>query len=143
MHVAEAPAHDGVRCCRMAEHRPIGARNIAALDCLVPKPAQRALILGLGELLDCSIVAVVERLLDKFSAALRPSGERHALLVQVMVAGAFGATNAELDQQAANLRARKAGADDRAMHAGMHVPDRRALLGHWRHESTGGLVLGP
>src|SRR3984893_18909456 len=126
----------------MAEHRPIGARTIAALDALAPKPAQRTLILGLGELLDCGVVAVVERLLDKFSAALRLSGERHGLLVQVMVAGAFGAMNAELDQQAANLGARKAGTDDRAMHAGMHVPDRRALLGHRRRESTGGLVLG-
>src|SRR5262252_10197831 len=128
MHVAEGFSHHSVACHWMAQHRPIGAGNIAAPDGLVPKPVQRDFIPGLGELPDRSIVAPVKRLLDEFSAALRPSGERHALFMQVMVAGAFGAMSTELDQKTTNLGVRKAGADDRAMHAGMHIPDRRALL---------------
>ena len=92
---------------------------------------------GLGELLDRRFVAAVERLLDQLAAALRPAGQRHALLVQVVVAGGVGAGNAELDHQPAQFRARKAGADDRAMHAVVHVVDRRAPLGDRRHEFTG------
>src|SRR5262249_55812137 len=134
MHVAERLAHDGIGCRRVAEQRPIGTGNIAAPDRLLPKPVQRFLILGLGELLDGSVVAPVQRLLYKFSATLWLSCERHTLLVQVMVAGALGAINPELDQQAANLRARKTGTNDRAMYARMHIPDCRALLGNRLHE---------
>ena len=113
----------------MAEHGPIGARNVAPLDGFVPQPEQRGLVLGLGELLDGGLVTVVERLLDELAAALRPPGERNTLLVQVVIGRGFCAGNAKLDEQAADLPAGQAGADDRTMHAVMHVPDRGAPLG--------------
>ena len=87
-------------------------------------------------------MAAVERLLDQLGAALRPGGERDALLVQVVVAGGVGAVDAELDHQPAQLRARQAGADDRAVHAVVHVPDRRASLRDRRRELAGGASPG-
>src|SRR5262252_10032318 len=60
MHVAEGFSHHSVACHWMAQHRPIGAGNIAAPDGLVPKPVQRDFIPGLGELPDRSIVAPVK-----------------------------------------------------------------------------------
>ena len=95
-----------------------------------------------GELLDRRFVAAVERLLDQLAAAMRPAGQCHALLVQIVVAGAVGAVDAELDHQPAQFRARKAGADDRAMHAVVHVVDRRAPLGDGRREFTGRRFAG-
>jgi glucose/arabinose dehydrogenase len=71
---------------------------------------------------------------DLLAAALRAGCDRHALLVQVMIVGALGAVDAELDHQPAQFRAGKAGADDRAMDAGMHVPDRGAPGGGGRNE---------
>ena len=137
VHVAERPAHDRVGRGGMAQRRPIGAGNVAALDRVVPQRAERRFVLRLGELLDRTLVTAVERLLDQLGAALRPRREGDALLVQVVIAGGLGTGDAELDHQPAQLRARQAGADDRAVHAVMHVPDRGAALRDRRDERVG------
>ena len=95
----------------------------------VPKLAQRAFVLGSGELLDRGLVAMVKGLLNKLAAALRLASEGDALLVQVMVIGALCAVDAEFDQQPTYFGVRKTGTNNRAMDAVMHVPDRRAPLG--------------
>ena len=117
VHVAERPAHERIGRGGMTQRRPIGAGNVAALDRVVPQCAERRFVLRLGELLDRAFVAAVERLLDQLGAALRPRREGDALLVQIVVARGLGTGDAELDHQAAQLRARQAGADDRAVHA--------------------------
>src|SRR5262252_9062546 len=53
-----------------------------------------------------------------------------------MVVGALRPVDTELDQQPAYFCVGKAGAYDRAMHAVMHVPDRRAPFGGRRGESS-------
>src|SRR5262245_63222811 len=52
VHVSERLLHDRVGRDRMAQHSPIGARDVAALDRLRPHPAQRLFVLGPRELLD-------------------------------------------------------------------------------------------
>jgi hypothetical protein len=63
-------------------------------------------ILGLGELPDRGRVAMVESLLNKPAAALWLAGEGHTLLMQIMIGGAVGSVDAELDQQSGRIRRR-------------------------------------
>src|SRR5258707_10900048 len=88
-------------------------------------------------------MAPVQRFLDELAASLRLTCKRNTLLVQIMIAGAFGAMHAKLDQQAAYFSRRKTGADDRAMHAVMHVPDCRAPARSGRHERVARRFAGP
>jgi hypothetical protein len=48
MHVPERTAHDLLGRGRMAQHRPIGARNFAALEGVLPTPQERILVCELG-----------------------------------------------------------------------------------------------
>ncbi|HWN50366.1 MAG TPA: hypothetical protein VNO18_11180 [Xanthobacteraceae bacterium] len=109
MNIAEGLSHDGIGCRRMAEYGPIGSRNIATLDCVVPKLAQRTFVFSLCELLNRGLMAPVKRFLDELSATLRLTCERNTLLAQIMIAGAFGAMHAKLDQQPTYFTARKTG----------------------------------
>ena len=97
VHVAERFLHDGVGGRRVAEHGPIGARNIAALQRVFPELPQPVFVLRLRKLLDRSLMGPVERFLHELAAALRLARKRNALLVQIMLAGAFGAMHAKLD----------------------------------------------
>src|SRR5262245_19421302 len=49
VHVAERLLHERIGRDRMAQHGPIGARDVAALDQLLPHPAQRLFVLGTRE----------------------------------------------------------------------------------------------
>jgi hypothetical protein len=59
--------------------------------------------------------------------------------MQIMIVGALGSGETELDQQAAHFCVRKASTDDRAMDAVMHVPDYRTPFGDRRGEDSSGL----
>jgi hypothetical protein len=111
VHVAERLTHDGVGRRRMAQHRPIGAGNVAALDGVFPQPAQRILFPRRSKLLDRRFVAAVERLLDQLAAAMPGRVFSHPPLVQIVVAAACRRRGRELDHQPAQFRALKAGAD--------------------------------
>src|SRR5258708_7681446 len=88
-------------------------------------------------------MAPVQCLLYELAASLHLTCKRNTLLVQIMITGAFGAMHAKLDQQAADFSRRKAGADDRAMHGVMHVPDCRAPARSRRHERLARRFAGP
>ena len=122
----------------MAQHRPIGTGDVAALHRVVPHYAQRGLVLRLCELLDRRLVPPVERLLDQLAATVRPSGKRYPLLVQVVVAGSVSAVDAKLGHQPPQFPARKAGTNDGAMHTVMHIPDRCPPFGGRRREFADG-----
>jgi hypothetical protein len=97
---------------------------------------------SLGELLDRCLMTPVESLLDQLAATVRAPGKRYPLLVQVVVSGSVSAVDSELDHQPPQFRAGKAGANDRAMHAVMHVPDRGPTLSSGRGEFADGRFGG-
>ena len=75
VHVAKCRLHHLVAGVGMGQHRPVGARNVAAADGLFPKHADCRVVLGLGEPVERDLVAPVERLLQKLAALLRPVGQ--------------------------------------------------------------------
>jgi hypothetical protein len=62
VHVAERTPHDRIGRDGMAQHRPIGAGYVAALQRVVPQCVERRFVFCFGELLDRVLVAAVERL---------------------------------------------------------------------------------
>ena len=105
------------RLTASSHNAPSAASSLALANCLIALSWRRSSAFWIS-----------------LAAALRPRGEGDALLVQVVVVGGLGAGDAELDHQAAQLGARQAGADDRAVHARVHVPDRGAALRGRRDE---------
>ena len=78
MHLAKDVADQGWRASRMAHQRPIGARNVAAVEAIAPDRAQFLLVRMAGNALDARLMALVERLVEELGRLVPLAGKTHA-----------------------------------------------------------------
>ena len=122
VHVAERLAHQGRRGGRMRQRRPIGAWDIAAPHGIPPQGADAVGGVGLGELIDGKVVALVQRLVQQFARSIVAAGQGDGGAVQFVV-GAVPRRQLQLLHNLPQIAGGQAGADDRAMQVGVEFPE--------------------
>ena len=113
----------------VAQHRPIGAGDVAALQRLLPQRPHLRRIPSLGEALDRGLVPLVEQLVQQLAGDLLLPRGPHRPAVQRVLGGGARIRVVQLGEELPQVAGRQAGADHRAMQVGRQLPDPVAALG--------------
>jgi hypothetical protein len=111
----------------MCQHRPIGARNVAALHRVVPECRDRGSVLRLGALIERHLVTAIERLLKMLGARPGTADQLDPKLMDTVIVGRLRTIDIEPQQDRAQLCRGQASADDGTVQAMMEIPDPRSL----------------
>ena len=85
MNVAKNLTHQVFRRQRMRQHRPVGPRDIRALNRTCPKIAQVFDVARLSELADRRSMAAIQGLLQQLGGMIPAPGQKHGLAVEFVI----------------------------------------------------------